>query len=123
MFSPGAAWNYSIGHDVLGRVVEVAAGRPLDRFFAERIFEPLGMADTGFQAKQADLDRLATLYVLDAETDKVSPDEETGQWGVNKPGFFSGGAGLGNADLASFGIPVFADAPPSTGRVTGSVSA
>jgi CubicO group peptidase (beta-lactamase class C family) len=156
LFRPGGAWNYSIAHDVLGRVVEVAAGRPLDRFFAERIFEPLGMTDTGFRAKEADLDRLATLYVLDTETDKVSPDEETGQWGISKPDFFAGGGGLvssapdylrfaemlrrrgeyggarvlgtrtveymtknhlpGNADLASFGIPIFADAPPEHGQ-------
>jgi CubicO group peptidase (beta-lactamase class C family) len=94
LFRPGSAWKYSIAHDVLGRVVEVAAGRPLDRFFAERIFDPLGMSDTGFRARQADLDRLATLYVLDTETDRVSPDEETGQWGISKPDFFAGGAGL-----------------------------
>ena len=94
MFRPGTAWNYSVAHDVLGRVVEVASGRPLDRFFDERIFGPLGMTGTGFQVKQTDHDRLATLYELDAETKMVSPDEASGQLGTSKPDYFSGGGGL-----------------------------
>ena len=47
LFQPGAEWNYSVATDVLGRVVEVASGQPLDEFFAQRIFGPLGMTDTG----------------------------------------------------------------------------
>ena len=50
LFQPGAEWNYSVATDVLGRVVEVASGQPLDEFFAQRIFGPLGMTDTGFYA-------------------------------------------------------------------------
>src|ERR1044071_7165230 len=45
---PGEAWEYSHGVDVLGRVVEIASGQPLDKFFDSRIFKPLGMVDTGF---------------------------------------------------------------------------
>ena len=52
-----------VSTDVLGRVVEVASGQSLDEFFAERIFEPLGMTDTAFWVADADLDRLAALYV------------------------------------------------------------
>ena len=63
LFQPGTEWNYSVSTDVLGRVVEVVSGQPLDEFFAERIFEPLGMTDTGFSAPEADHDRLAALYV------------------------------------------------------------
>ena len=48
LFEPGSEWNYSVASDVLGRVVEVVSGQPLDRFFQERIFGPLGMTDTGF---------------------------------------------------------------------------
>src|SRR5580693_714259 len=59
LFQPGAEWNYSVATDVLGRVVEVASGRRLDEFFAERIFGPLGMADTGFWVGEADQGRLA----------------------------------------------------------------
>jgi CubicO group peptidase (beta-lactamase class C family) len=50
MFEPGTAWEYSMSTDVLGRIVEVASGRSLADFFAERITGPLGMADTGFAA-------------------------------------------------------------------------
>ena len=48
LFQPGTEWNYGVSTDVLGRVVEVASGQTLDQFFAERIFEPLGMTDTAF---------------------------------------------------------------------------
>ena len=44
LFEPGSEWNYSVASDVLGRVVEVVSGQPLDRFLQERIFGPLGMA-------------------------------------------------------------------------------
>jgi len=50
MFEPGTTWEYSMSTDVLGRVVEIASGRSLADFFAERICAPLGMADTGFAA-------------------------------------------------------------------------
>src|SRR5687767_2898693 len=46
VFQPGTEWNYSVATDVLGRVVEVAAGTSLDRFLAERVFRPLGMTET-----------------------------------------------------------------------------
>src|SRR5436305_2563333 len=50
MFEPGTTWEYSMSTDVLGRVVEVVSGESLGEFFAEHIFRPLGMADTGFAA-------------------------------------------------------------------------
>ena len=53
LFQPGTEWSYSVATDVLGRVVEVASGLPLDRFFDERIFGPLGMVDTGFHVPPA----------------------------------------------------------------------
>ncbi|MFJ5773101.1 serine hydrolase domain-containing protein [Streptomyces sp. NPDC093094] len=61
-FEPGTEWNYSVASNVLGRIVEVVSGRPLDEFFAERIFRPLGMADAGFQVSDAQAPRLAELY-------------------------------------------------------------
>jgi CubicO group peptidase (beta-lactamase class C family) len=63
LFQPGSEWNYGVSVDVLGRVIEVASGMPLDRFFAERIFEPLGMTDTAFFAPESEHDRLAALYI------------------------------------------------------------
>jgi CubicO group peptidase (beta-lactamase class C family) len=60
---PGTAWDYGLSTDVLGRVVEVISGQSLDAFFAERIFKPLYMADTGFYVPESKWDRLATLYM------------------------------------------------------------
>lgn len=61
-FSPGTAFKYSAAIDVLGRVLEVASGQPLDRFLQEQIFEPLGMQSTSFRRGGALEDRMATLY-------------------------------------------------------------
>jgi CubicO group peptidase (beta-lactamase class C family) len=62
LFEPGSGWNYSVASDVLGRVVEVISGLSLDRFFAERIFAPLGMGDTGFWVEGEAAGKLAALY-------------------------------------------------------------
>ena len=62
LFSPGTRWEYSLGVDVLGRLVEVVSGMPLDQFFRTRIFEPLGMKDTYFFLPENKLDRLAAAY-------------------------------------------------------------
>jgi CubicO group peptidase (beta-lactamase class C family) len=62
LFNPGDRWEYSLGVDVLGRLVEVVSGKPLDLFFRERIFEPLGMKDTYFYPPDPKIDRLATAY-------------------------------------------------------------
>lgn len=61
-FHPGARWEYSIGIDILGRVIEVASGKSLDQFFAEELFEPLGMTDTFFALPDDRLHRFASLY-------------------------------------------------------------
>jgi len=62
LFNPGERWEYSLGVDVLGRLVEVVSGQPLDEFFRTRIFEPLGMKDTYFYPPEDKLQRLATAY-------------------------------------------------------------
>ncbi|HEV8149032.1 MAG TPA: serine hydrolase domain-containing protein [Gemmatimonadales bacterium] len=62
LFSPGSAWNYSLGIDVLGRVVEVASGKSFDRYLEEELFAPLGMRDTGFHYRPGTEARLATIY-------------------------------------------------------------
>jgi len=59
---PGSAWNYSVSTDVLGRLVEVWSGQDLQEFFQTRIFEPLGMVDTGFHVEPENHGRFATLY-------------------------------------------------------------
>jgi len=61
-FQPGTKWEYGISTDVLGRLVEVASGMTLDKFFEERIFKPLGMKDTAFYVPEDKRDRRATIY-------------------------------------------------------------
>jgi CubicO group peptidase (beta-lactamase class C family) len=94
LFEPGAEWNYSVSTDVLGRVVEVASGQTLDRFFAERIFEPLGMTDTSFWAADADHDRLAALYAPNPANDEAFRIDMMGDAAKAPPSMLSGGGGL-----------------------------
>src|SRR6266702_4121118 len=60
MHQPGEKWMYNTGSDVLGVLIARVSGQPLETFFQERIFEPLGMKDTGFSVPTPKLDRLAT---------------------------------------------------------------
>jgi CubicO group peptidase (beta-lactamase class C family) len=96
LFEPGAEWNYSLATDVLGRVVEVAAGMPLDRFLAERVLGPLGMTDTSFGIAgrdPADAGRLARLYAV-TPTRRLVPADAVGAAFTRQPTFLSGGGGL-----------------------------
>ena len=61
-YQPGTDFEYGVTHDVQGRVIEVISGQSLDAFFASRIFEPLGMADTAFELDAAQVKRLAQVY-------------------------------------------------------------
>jgi CubicO group peptidase (beta-lactamase class C family) len=93
LFQPGSEWNYSVATDVLGRVVEVASGQPLDEFFAQRIFVPLGMTDTGFYAPPQDLGRLAALYARNIEG-KAGRFNSIAEEVRKPPAMLSGGGGL-----------------------------
>jgi len=62
---PGEVWEYSHSTDVLGRVIEIIAGRSLGEFLRERIFAPLGMADTAFYTPDSKRERLAQPYSFD----------------------------------------------------------
>ncbi|MCP5366852.1 MAG: beta-lactamase family protein [Hyphomicrobiales bacterium] len=62
LFEPGTRWAYSMATDVVGRLVEVWSGQPFDAFLRDRILDPLGMADTGFQVPAAQAPRLAVNY-------------------------------------------------------------
>ncbi|HEV2689531.1 MAG TPA: serine hydrolase domain-containing protein, partial [Bryobacteraceae bacterium] len=59
---PGTMWRYGYSIDVLGRLVEVVSSKPLDQFFEERIFKPLGMKDSAFFVPEEKWSRLAVLY-------------------------------------------------------------
>lgn len=92
LFQPGTEWNYSVATDVLGRLVEVVSGLPLDEFFASRIFSPLGMTDTGFVASSPD--RLAAMYVRNPATGRATRNDAFGRLGTTPPDCLSGGGGL-----------------------------
>jgi CubicO group peptidase (beta-lactamase class C family) len=63
LFQPGEGWEYSVGIDVAGHVIEQVSGQPLDAFLKARIFEPLGMHDTAFVVPSAQQHRLAAYYM------------------------------------------------------------
>lgn len=64
---PGTRWTYGVSLDVLGRVLEVAAGQSLDQLFRSRLLDPLGMTDTGFAPEPVARQRLAALYEVDGD--------------------------------------------------------
>jgi CubicO group peptidase (beta-lactamase class C family) len=94
LFQPGTEWSYSVATDVLGRVVEVASGRTLDEFLAERIFGPLGMVDTGFHVPAVDAGRLAALYTPHPATGAAVQQDALGAGALRVPSALSGGGGL-----------------------------
>jgi len=67
LFNPGERWEYGLGIDVLGQLVEVVSGQTLDQFLRARVFGPLGIKDTFFYLPEDKLDRLATAYTWYAE--------------------------------------------------------
>lgn len=93
--NPGAKWMYNTSADVLGVLVARASGQPFERFLRERLFEPLGMTDTGFSVPSAKIDRLATEYRTNFQTGAVEVYDpgKGGQWS-QPPAFPSGAGGL-----------------------------
>jgi CubicO group peptidase (beta-lactamase class C family) len=69
---PGERWMYHVSADVLGMLIARVSGRSLGAFMRERIFEPLGMRDTGFYVPAEKLDRLATSYAFDREKNALT---------------------------------------------------
>lgn len=104
LFNPGERFEYTLSVDVLGRLVEVLSGKPLDEFFRTRIFEPLGMKDTYFYPPDNKVARLATAYTyypgkgLNRFPDtpiREGPFVYSADYPTRGPNkLFSGGAGL-----------------------------
>lgn len=90
---PGTRWRYGISTTVLGRLVEVWSGRPLDEFMRERIFEPLGMEDTGFWVEPDEVERLATVYRPGADG-RLRPVQLEDVPFTERPALLEGGVGL-----------------------------
>ncbi|MYE11051.1 MAG: beta-lactamase family protein [Gammaproteobacteria bacterium] len=93
-YTPGERWMYSYATDVCGHLVEALSGMPLDRYFAEHIFEPLGMTDTAFSVPSDKVDRFAANYERGPDkTLKLLDDPQASAYRAH-PTFFSGGGGL-----------------------------
>ena len=111
LYQPGSKWHYSIAADVLGRLIEVASGQTFDVFLAERVFQPLGMHDTGFYVPVEKIDRFAGMYGPKPDGGLQTIDAPEGGTGnisktsfIQKPKFLSAGGGLVStaADFARF---------------------
>ena len=91
---PGTAWRYSISIDVLGAIIEAASGKPFDTFLKERIFDPLGMVDTGFHVPETKADRFVSQHGKGV-VGRLRVTEAAGESHyLKKPGLPSGGGGL-----------------------------
>ena len=92
-FQPGSRWAYSpgAGFETLGRVIEIASGMPLDRFFRTRIFDPLGMKDITFWPTDGQVPRVATVYSRTPTglTKQVMPNDT-----MSRNVYFRGSGGL-----------------------------
>lgn len=100
-FSPGEAWNYSVATDVLGYLVGKISGMPFDAFLQQRIFDPLGMVDTGFHVPADKAGRFCACYAVGALGSKVIStrgpmlqDDPQASPYLKPPSFLSGGGGL-----------------------------
>jgi CubicO group peptidase (beta-lactamase class C family) len=103
---PGERWLYDTGSDILGVLIARASGMTLGSFLSERIFEPLGMEDTGFSVPEAEFDRLATCYWTAGGTGELTVfDEARGGRFASPPVFESGAGGLVSTvdDYLAFG--------------------
>ena len=94
LFHPGSRWHYGFSTDVLGQLVERVSGKPLDEFFRERVFAPLGIRDAYFDVPAEVLHRFGTDHIIGedgAVTVQDNPREDPEFIGVT---FLSGGGGL-----------------------------
>jgi CubicO group peptidase (beta-lactamase class C family) len=92
-FQPGTLWRYSglVGFDVLCRIVEVASGMTIDRFMQQRLFDPLGMKDTGFTITAARQPRMAIMY---RRAQGGGFERLPDQSGLSSPTYFSCSGGM-----------------------------
>jgi CubicO group peptidase (beta-lactamase class C family) len=95
VYQPGERWLYNVGSEILGVLIARVASQTLGTFMRERIFDPLGMKDTGFFVPQPKLDRFATTYVFNREKQRLEifDDPVAGKF-ASPPLFENAGAGL-----------------------------
>jgi CubicO group peptidase (beta-lactamase class C family) len=92
-FDPGSHWNYSVSTDVVGYLVGKLSDRPLEEVLKDRIFDPLGMVDTGFHVPAEQAHRLGACYEL-SEGKRVLQDDPENSPFRKPPSLYSGGGGL-----------------------------
>jgi CubicO group peptidase (beta-lactamase class C family) len=120
MSQPGERWAYNTGSDVLGVLIGRAAGTSFGAFLAERVFEPLGMTDTGFSVPAGSLDRFVPSYRTDPATGALSVyDPVDGDWS-RPPVFESGAGGLVSTvdDMRAFSRMLLSGGGPLLSRVS-----
>jgi CubicO group peptidase (beta-lactamase class C family) len=94
LFQPGTEWNYSVGLDVLGRVLEVVTGQRLDDLMRTRLLEPLGMDETTWWVDETHAPRLAALYGAHPQTRQAVRIDAMGRGALREPKAHGGGGGL-----------------------------
>ena len=94
MFDPGTRWEYGIGIDWVGQMIEAVTGQTLGEYFAEHLTGPLGMADTGFQPMPGMAERLARMSLRQADGTLVTSPVEPRALADEQPEFEMGGGGL-----------------------------
>ena len=96
-FEPGLFWNYSVGIDVAGRIIEIISGKPLDIFLEDCLFQPLKMTDTSFYLSYKKRERLADCFFFESMTQNFRPLEnlyKNFSFNRREVTNFSGGSGL-----------------------------
>ena len=94
LFDPGEGWNYSMSTDVCGAIIESITGQSLDQALAERLLDPLGMTETGFQVTDDQKDRFTALYARVGDNPMARIDDPATSGYCSPPAFLSGGGGL-----------------------------
>jgi len=125
LYQPGEAWLYDTCSTLQGVLIARVSGQPLPEFLAERVFEPLGMTDTGFHVPAAKLGRLTSSYRAGPAGGLELADGPDGQWST-PPAFPLGNGGLAGTadDWLAFARMLLADGVAADGRrvlTTGSV--
>lgn len=91
---PGTRWTYGVNMEVLGHIVELVSGQPLDEYFSQHIFEPLGMNDTYFYIPDDKAARLIPVFVQLETGTFINPDPNMAYPLVGLKTHFAGGGGL-----------------------------
>ncbi len=128
LHQPGTAFTYGLNTDVLGRLVEIWSGIPLDKFFQQRIFEPLGMKDTYFHLPKEKANRLIALSIKNkcgsyGNVHTLIYEGNDADYPLKSDIYLSGGAGLVSttADYAKF-LSLFLQKGTSDGESEGTTN-